>query len=267
MPSINKNKYILAGVIVIISLLLFGYFIILPRTKNIKEQDVEIILSGMDRIRITAEFIYLTGGLYNGENYQQVDCNYPNMQDICHEIKNVAGRKPTIYASSDAYCGYIKLSSVDYICIDSQGPLGSFNRESIYPGDKGHCDGQSFFCPGQEQITVKDEPPSLAALERMEKAKAKERLDEIKEYYRENEQHKAIISAMGAMEDALAAKNLAPQSSQIWFSLGNMYLEVREAAPEPFRHFDDWALLSYKRALELDPDNQTYLQRIEELNK
>lgn len=265
MPSINKNKYILAGVIVIISLLLFGYFIILPRTKNIKEQDVEIILSGMDRIRITAEFIYLTGGLYNGENYQQVDCNYPNMQDICHEIKNVAGRKPTIYASSDAYCGYIKLSSVDYICIDSQGPLGSFNRESIYPGDKGHCDGQSFFCPGQEQITLKDESAPSAALEHMEKAK--EKLPEVKKYYQENEQQKSIISAMEAMEGALAAVDLAPRSSQIWFSLGNMYLEIQGASPESFEHFKRWALVSYKRALELDPDNQTYLQKIEEFGK
>lgn len=63
---------------------------------------------------------------------------------LCKDIEEAIGEKSTFYSSSDAYCGYVRLPSKKYVCLDSKG---RFNSElTVFPGQRGYCDGLTFNC-------------------------------------------------------------------------------------------------------------------------
>lgn len=60
----------------------------------------------------------------------------------------------------------------------------------------------------------------------------------------------------------MLATDLNPNNSELWFRRGNIYQELIDIVGGA----REWALKCYKKALELDPDNQNYSQKLEKFN-
>ncbi len=93
----------------------------------------------MAQIQFGAEMIYSKEGGYNRAGRE-----HPELASFCNNIFDQIKTNPIIYSSSDAYCSYLKLPSGRYFCLDSKMNIG---QNSVYPGQKGYCDGITFVCP------------------------------------------------------------------------------------------------------------------------
>ena len=107
--------------------------------------------------------------------------------------------------------------------------------------------------PGEEKI--------ISANEYMQKAEVE--LTEVKKYTEENNVVEIQRHAAKALEYAILATDLEPSNPEIWFRRGNLYWEIKNISVGA----DEWALKSYERALELDPGNPIYRQKVEDLIK
>lgn len=104
-----------------------------------KANDMRTI-SDMNQIRSVAELIYSSE-----KGYSLLDCTYyPDMIFLCQSIKLQSGKEPIIHSSQNDYCAYVKLLSGDYYCINNKEIT---EKNLIYPGETGYCDGKTFVCP------------------------------------------------------------------------------------------------------------------------
>ncbi|MFH1423539.1 MAG: tetratricopeptide repeat protein [Candidatus Nealsonbacteria bacterium] len=92
---------------------------------------------------------------------------------------------------------------------------------------------------------------------------AEEELIEAKKFLEEDKTFEASKLIAQAIKDAKIAADSDPDNPEMWFRLGNIYCEVRGTA----QGAEEWCLRYYQKALELDPDNQLYYQKVEELTK
>jgi len=106
---------------------------------------------------------------------------------------------------------------------------------------------------GKEKIISADEYMQKAEIE----------LVEVKKYLEENDSTEVQIHTAKALEYASSATNLEPQNAEIWFRRGNIYWEIKDIAVGA----EEWALKSYQKALELEPDNSLYRQKVEGFTK
>ncbi len=79
-----------------------------------------------------------------GGSYSDVDCNHPSIREFCREIEKWTGSKPIIHSSESEYCIYAKLTTGEYICIDTSG-IERYTKTN--PAGEGYCDGRTFVCP------------------------------------------------------------------------------------------------------------------------
>lgn len=63
-----------------------------------------------------------------------------------------------------------------------------------------------------------------------------------------------------AIEEQREATELDPKNPEIWFQLGNIYFEIKDLVAGA----KEWAIRSYEKALELDPDNPLYQAKLKE---
>jgi len=101
----------------------------------------------------------------------------------------------------------------------------------------------------------------MSANEYMQKAETE--LTEVKKYLEEDSSIEIQRHTAKALEYGSLATNLEPENPAIWFRRGNLYWEIKDIALGS----EEWALKSYQKALELDPDNSLYRQKVEELTK
>ena len=88
----------------------------------------------------------------NDGNYDNFNCDHPDMVKICAEIANnhpVKGTNPTIAknaaSNSNAACIFSELNAGGYYCADSSGVAGYTETP---PGGQNYCvDGVSANCP------------------------------------------------------------------------------------------------------------------------
>jgi len=122
---------------------LFGIFVISPNPPHpslSKEQIKPRVESAMAQIRAKAEIIKDREG-----GYALLSCDYDQeMWNLCDDIEEHIGSKPTIHSNKEAYCAYIQLDSREYYCVDST--LG-VKRTTINPAGVNYCDGITFTCP------------------------------------------------------------------------------------------------------------------------
>ncbi len=141
--SLNKlsPKVVTIIIVVIIVAGLIGLIILSWLRGDPRRSKDYYIVNSMDRLRTEAEIIYEE----RNKSYEDFSCTYNDMTKyLCNTIEKNAGAKPTILASSDKYCAYVKLIEEGYFCIDSS--LKTFYTD-INPGSPGHCDGKTFVCP------------------------------------------------------------------------------------------------------------------------
>ena len=65
-----------------------------------------------------------------------------------------------------------------------------------------------------------------------------------------------------ALDNANRATKLNPENPEIWFQRGNIYFETEELGIAGAK---EWAIKCYEKALELDPNNSLYQEKLEEV--
>jgi len=90
--------------------------------------------------------------------------------------------------------------------------------------------------------------------------KAETEIAEIKKSLEEGNTAEITQHTIKAVEYGILATDLEPNNPEIWFRRGNIYWEIKDIVQDA----GEWALKCYERALELDPDNQLYRQKVEE---
>ncbi|MEM5832266.1 MAG: tetratricopeptide repeat protein [Candidatus Aenigmatarchaeota archaeon] len=124
--------------------------------------------------------------------------------------------------------------------------------------------GETFY----EQTFHKDLPVKTLKKRRAEEymKKAEEEMAKyrkaIKEGIGEKERFDISRYVSNAINYAQIATKLEPYNPEMWFRQGNIYFELKGVSGA-----DSWALHCYKKALELDPNNQLYRQKVEELTR
>lgn len=80
-------------------------------------------------------------------------CKNEKIASICERIEQLTGQMPTFHHNEDTRtaCAYVKVSENNYNCIDkkvefTQSSTNSSNT-SVFPGQDGYCDGETFSCP------------------------------------------------------------------------------------------------------------------------
>lgn len=107
--------------------------------------------------------------------------------------------------------------------------------------------------PGAEEEKI------LSASEYMREAETE--LSEVKKYLAEDDVIAVQRHTAKALEYAILATDLEPSNPEIWFRRGDIYWELKDIALGA----EEWALKSYKKALELEPENQLYQKKVNEL--
>jgi len=87
------------------------------------------------------------------------------------------------------------------------------------------------------------------ALLKIERAKSEEGLEKLQPL---------VSQAVGS---AVKATELDPENAEIWFQRGNIYFEIEKLGTMGAR---EWAISCYKKALELEPDNSLYQEKLRE---
>lgn len=67
-----------------------------------------------------------------------------------------------------------------------------------------------------------------------------------------------------AVESATKATELDPGNPKIWFERGNIYFEIEKLGAMGAK---DWAIHCYKKALELEPTNPLYQEKLREIQR
>jgi hypothetical protein len=98
------------------------------------------IKSSMNFIFSSAEMYYMQNNSYLG-----LDCSSEIIDNVCDDIKNQAGKNPTIYSDNNHYCAFVELNNgKKYYCVNGSG----VSKEVLtFPGGAGYCDGLTFECP------------------------------------------------------------------------------------------------------------------------
>lgn len=90
------------------------------------------------------------------------------------------------------------------------------------------------------------------ALLKIEKAKSEEDLEKLQHFIG------------SAVESAAKATELDPGNPKIWFERGNIYFEIEKLGTMGAK---DWAIHCYKKALELEPTNPLYQEKLREIQQ
>lgn len=106
------------------------------------------------------------------------------------------------------------------------------------------------------------EPPQLKAREAEEYMnKAESEVAKIKSF--KDKREESLQRAGNAIRFAAEATKLNADSPDLWFRRGNIYFKLMDSV----QNSKEWALKCYKKALELDPDNTLYHQKVQELQE
>ncbi len=111
-----------------------------------------IIKSDIVHFRSIAEMIYIWDS-----SYANFSCDNSEVKPICETISELTGSKPIIYASKEDYCAFAQLPIKGYyFCVSSEGAT----RITTNPEISCFCDGKTFVCPNQVEITQKEREES-----------------------------------------------------------------------------------------------------------
>ncbi|MDP3990825.1 MAG: hypothetical protein Q8P63_00820 [Candidatus Nealsonbacteria bacterium] len=251
----TKVKFILvavAGFLLISAILYMVFFRSLSdtqaRVRDVRRQaDI--------RMMVVAQEMYYS---VNNHYYQSV--NYPSSIPgfITETPADPAGKSPYGWINNtknpQEFCAYADLEG-DGFYVASRAGNGEVDAQPILFSD---CEKFS-----QKIISPQQKEEGLSADQLIEDAQLKiqEVMTEMAKADGDSIKVQKLVAE--AINKAVQATELEPENPEIWFQRGNIYYQIRDLVLGA----DEWALKSYQKALELNPSNTLYQQKVEELIK